>query len=92
MRVTQQGRWMIGNYERHTFVSMNLTPKAPETFLHTQQRLCGERAESNDYFRLYESYLPAQEWRTLLDFIRLRITISGRPTLQHITDVNFLSR
>src|SRR5689334_21648320 len=83
----QRGR-VIRHDERHPVVAMNLSPKLANRKLGLEQSLRGEGAQRDEYLRPDQFDLTYQIRAARRNLFWTRVSVAGRPVLQHVDDEN----
>ena len=85
---------MKGGHEvaRRVAVAVVVTPQLRDAGAGLEQEPRGEVAQSHDHRRVHEVHLPDQPRTAGQDFVRPRIPIVGRATLDDVGDVDVFAR
>jgi len=83
---------MVGDDQLGALVPVDLATQSADRPLHADQQLGGELAEAADESRPQCGELTTQIGRAALDLVRQRVAILGRTALEHIADVDGVSR
>src|SRR5690242_3237720 len=90
--IPQQRGGVIRHDERHPVEAMNLSPELPNGKLRVEKSLRGERTERDENLRPNQLDLTYQVRATGGNLFGTRVSVSGRPVLEHVDDENIFPR
>src|SRR5579862_7938947 len=91
-RVAKESSRMIRHDQWDTVIPVYLSAQLSDRERRLQQRLCRERAESNDHARADQLDLPNEIRLTRRDLLWARVPVRRRSMLEHIADKDVFAR
>src|SRR5438874_4686046 len=92
MRVTQQGRRVIGHHDRNAAEAMDLVAERSERLFGVEQRLCRCPTHRLNGLRFHELDLTIEKRQAGRDLVVLRQPILGGPALHDVADEHLVPR